>query len=106
MKRAGLLNEIISLWKPTTVINDYGEREESFELFYMTRARVLNDGGSRTVTNDEIVFPYSKTFQVRYYVPVTDTMQVEWQNKRYRIISTEKRRDENDIMIKTELINE
>lgn len=106
MKRAGLLNEIIKLYKPTTIINDYGEREDTFELYYTTRARVLNDGGSRNVTNDEIVFPYSKTFQVRYYVPVQDTMQVEWQNKRYRIISTEKRRDENDILIKTELINE
>lgn len=106
MKRAGLLNEIIQLYKPTTIINEYGEREETFELFYTTRARALNDGGSRTLTNDEIVFPYNKSFQVRYYVPVTDKMQIEWQNKRYRIISTEKRRDENDIIIKTELINE
>ena len=106
MKRAGLLNEIIKLYEPSTVINDYGEREETFVLKYTTRARVLNDGGMRTVINEEIVFPYNKSFQVRYYVPVTDTMQVEWQNKRYRIISTEKRRDENDIIIKTELINE
>lgn len=106
MKRAGLLNEIIKLYKPTTIINDYGEREDTFELCYTTRARIISDGGSRTVINNEIVFPYNKSFQVRYYVPVTDSMQVEWQNRKYRIISTERRRDENDILIRTELINE
>lgn len=106
MKRAGLLNEIIQLYRPTITVNDYGERSETFELVYTTRARVINDGGSRTIENSEIFYPYQKTFMVRYYVPVEDVYKVKWQNNDYRIISTEKRRDYNDILIKTELIND
>lgn len=106
MKRAGLLNEIIEIYRPTTTINDYGERVETYELIYTTRAEIINDSGGRTVENHEIVNTYNKTFNVRYYVPVLDTDEIRWQNKRYRIITTEKRRNYNDIQIKTELINE
>lgn len=106
MRRAGLLNEIIDIYTLSASVNDYGEREEVYSKSYTTRAAVNNDGGVRNVMNDEIVFPYAKSFIVRYYVPISDTNQIEWQNKRYRVISVEKRRAYNDILIRTEIINE
>lgn len=106
MRRAGLLNEIIDIYTLSASCNDYGEREEVYTKTYTTRAAVQNDGGVRNVVNSEIVYPYGKSFIVRYYVPISDTSQIEWQNKRYRVISVEKRRAFNDILIKTEIINE
>ena len=71
-----------------------------------TRAKVEYNTGARTKENDEIVFNYQKTFNLRSYVPVVDTSQIEWQNKRYRVLSVEKRRENNDLIVIAELINE
>ena len=106
MKRAGLLNEVIQIKRLTSVVNDFGEKVETWENHLTTRARVMNDSGNRNLINDEIFYSYNKTFQVRYYIDVVETDIVVWQNKEYRIISVEKRRFENDILIRTQLINE
>ena len=103
---AGRLNEILQIYAPVVNVNEYGERVETFEKTYTTRARVDHNSGNRSNTNDEIVFNYQKTFNVRSYVPLQDTYQIEWQGKRYRILATEKRREYNDILINAELINE
>lgn len=106
MRRAGLLNELIDIYTPRTDIDEFGERKETFVLKYSTRAKVSNDGGGRNVENNEIVYAYSKTFTIRYYVPICDNDRIYWQNKKYRVISTEKRREYNDILVRTELVNE
>ena len=103
---AGRLNEIVKIYTLTTTINDYGERVETYTYAYTTRARVEFSSGNRSNENDEIVFNYFKTFNVRSYVPISETSQIEWQGKRYRILTVEKRREWNDIIIQTELINE
>lgn len=103
---AGRLNEIIKIYKPQEVINEYGEREVEFVYSYTTRAKVEYNNGNRLNENNEIVFNYNKTFNVRSYVPVMETCQIEWQNNRYRILTLEHRREYNDILINTELINE
>lgn len=103
---AGRLNEIIKIYHPTVTTNDYGEASEEYKLSYTTRAKVDHNSGTRTIENDEIVFDYNKTFTVRSYVPVTDVDRIEWQGKMYRILTTQQRREYNDIMITTELINE
>ena len=49
-----------------------------------------------------------KTFTVRSYIPVDEKDEIHWQNKKYRIISVEHRKELsfNGILIRTELINE
>ena len=106
MRRAGLLDEMIEIKRIVVTVNRYGERIENYNTYIKTRANVINDGGNKSVINNEIFNSYSKTFQVRYYVDVKDTDIIVWQKREYRIISVEKRRNENDILIKTELINE
>lgn len=103
---AGRLNEVVKIYKLETTINDYGERVEDYVLAYTTRARVEFSSGNRSNENDEIVFNYYKTFNVRSYVPITETCQIEWQDRRYRILTIERRREWNDIIVQTELINE
>ena len=103
---AGRLNEVVKIYNVESTVNDYGERIEDYVLSMTTRARVDFNSGNRTNENDEIVYNYQKTFNVRSYVPVTDTSHIEWQEKMYRVLSVEKRREYNDIVVIAELINE
>ena len=103
---AGRLNEVVKIYNLTTSINEYGERVETYTLTMTTRAKVEFNTGSRSNENDEIVFNYQKSFNLRSYVPVVDKSQIEWQSKRYRVLSVEKRREYNDIVVIGELINE
>lgn len=103
---AGQLNEPIQIYEMNVVINDYGERKDSWILKYSTRAQVVYDGGNRNDNNNEIQYSYTKTFKVRSYVPVFETDKVRWQGKDYRILTIDRRRTTNDILIRAELINE
>lgn len=103
---AGRLNEIVSVWKPTTQINDYGERVETWVKVYDTRARVEYTGGRRAIENDEIWNPYSKRFELRSYVPIDEQCQIKWQNQMWRILTIERNREFNNIIINAELVNE
>lgn len=104
--QAGRLNEIIKIYSKTTRINEYGEAVDEYDKSYITRAKVDHKSGGRGVENSEIVYGYNKTFNVRFYVPILDTDRIEYQGHIYRILSTEHRREYNDIIINTELINE
>lgn len=104
--QAGTLNEIIQLYRTVTVINDYGERSETLEQKYTTRANVSWDSGNLTDTNDEIFHAYTKTFRMRSYVPIVETDVIQWQNNKFRILSIEHRRESNEIIVRAELINE
>ena len=103
---AGQYNEIINIFKSVETINDYGEREITTEFIFRTRAKHEATSGSRQNENNEIVYDHTNTFYVRSYVPVTDTSIIEFDGRKWRVISIEKRRENNDIKIVTELINE
>ena len=103
---AGRLNEPIKIFHPTVKYNEFGEANEEYKEVYTTRAKVDHNSGARTVESNEIVFDYTKTFNVRSYVPLMETYQIEWQGKKYRILTVEHRREYNDIVVNTEQINE
>jgi len=103
---AGRLNEVIQIFELQEEVNEYGEREQKYVFKCITRAKVEWNNGNRTVENNEIVFNYDKIFNVRSYVPVTETSQIKWQGKFYRIHTVEHRREYNDILINAELIND
>ena len=107
MKRAGLLNEVIQILSPSTTINEFGETVQTYKVTYVTRARVEHNNGTRTNENNEIFYSYQKTFTVRSYVPVNEFDLVEYNNKKYRIITIEDRiKAYNDKLLITELIND
>lgn len=105
--RAGLLNEVIKILSPQYTINEFGEKIQNYIVSYSTRARVEHVSGNRSNENNEIFYSYNKTFTVRSYVPVNEYDLVEYNNKRYRIISIDNRiKAYNDKLIITELIND
>lgn len=107
MKRAGLLTKPIKILAPQTKINEFGEQVQQYIEKYKTRARVLHDSGTRTTENGEIFYPYQKTFNVRSYVPITEIDLIEFEDKKYRVITIENRIEtNNDKLVITELVND
>jgi SPP1 family predicted phage head-tail adaptor len=104
--RAGLLTEPIEIYEKVLQNNQYGEQTEEWVLKYSTKARLVHDGGSRVIQNDEVFFAHTKTFQVRYYVPVEDYDKIKWDGKYYRILNIEPDKMMMNKTIKTELIDD
>ena len=63
---AGLRNEVVDIMRYTNAPNEYGEIVKTLTKEYTLRAKVNHLSGSRTVRNDEIQYPYAKTFVLRY----------------------------------------
>lgn len=103
--QAGQLNEIIKIYKPLTTVNEYGEQLQTWTEHTTTKANITYAGGNRNIENGDVFFGYTKIFKVWKYVDVTEKMQIEWQNKRYRITSIEEVRQYNEKIITAELIN-
>lgn len=104
--RAGLLIEPIEILEKVIETNEYGEETESLQVKYTTRARLVNDGGDRTIINGEIFYSNAKTFQVRQYVHVDDFDIIRWNQKLYRILNIQHDNSRMNKTIKTELIND
>lgn len=103
---AGQYNEVIDIFKSIEIENEYGERTVELTHLYTTRAKVEETSGTRANENNEIVYDHTKTFYVRKYVPVCDTSIIVYDGHKYRVITIDKRKDNQDIKIVTELINE
>lgn len=104
--RAGLLNEVISIFRQIEQQSDYGDISTSYQQVYTTRAQVEHSLGSRTIQNEEIFYDYSKKFTIRYYVDVMDTDRIFYNGKYYRVISIEPDTHKQQKTILTELVNE
>lgn len=86
---AGTLNEPISVYYSYISKNNFGEEEETLTKKFDTRASVWHRSGGRRITNDSLVYDYSKTIQVRYYVDIDDFDIIKWGDKYYRILDIE-----------------
>ena len=104
--RAGLLKEPIEVWRKIVTRNDYGEETEDWYCNYRTRARLLHDGGSRVIDNQQVFYEHAKTFEIRLYVPVDDYDKILWNGKFYRITNIEPDTQTQKQIVKTELIDD
>lgn len=104
--QAGLLKERISIWKSTIILNDFGEETTEWEESCRTRARLIHNSNTRTIENDEIIYPAVKTFEVRYYVDVNEFDRIQWNNRMYSIIDITPDQDIRKQTIRCQLINE
>lgn len=104
--RAGLLNEMIIVYRQQENQSEFGDISTSYEPHLSTRAQVNHSLGNRTIQNNEIFYDYSKTFVVRGYVDVMDTDRILYGNKYYRVISIEPDFKLQQKTILTELVNE
>lgn len=103
---AGILNEIIEIYVPEITRNEVGEQNTNYVLKCKTRARIIHNSGNRTTENNEVVYNYIKTFQVRSYIEISDFDRIKWNDKYYRILNIEPNKQEQQKSITTELVNE
>ena len=70
--RAGAYDEIVDIYKVVVTRNEYGEQHDDYEYSCTTRANVVQTGGTRCVQNDEVLYPYSRTFILHDYIKVDE----------------------------------
>lgn len=103
---AGLRNESIDIMRYSNQANEYGEIVKTLVKEYTTRAKVVHLSGSRTVRNDEIKYPYNKTFVLRWKSPITEDNLIRWQGKLWRVMSIDNDKDMMQTVVITEIVNE
>lgn len=103
---AGLRNESIDIMRYTSSPNGFGEIVKTLVKEYTTRAKVIHLSGSRTFRNDEIMYPYNKTFVLRYKSPITEDNLIKWQGNLWRVMSIDHDRDMMQTVVQTEIVNE
>ena len=106
MAAAGLLNKRIEVYKPVTVTNAAGYTSIKWTKVFETRANVRQTGMSRVQQINEIFYPTTKEFIIRSYHQLDEFHRIKYQNNFYRIISIDRRREMNDILIIADLVNE
>jgi head-tail adaptor len=104
--RAGSLTEIIEIWKPVTVINEFGEQATEYILSKQTRANLIHNSGNRNINNGEVVFSYNKTFVIRNYHNIDELDRIKWNNRFYRILDIEPNDKLQQLTLVTDIINE
>ena len=104
--KAGILKEKFDVYINKEVITEFGNKQSNWEKLYSVRCAVKNNGGGRTIENNEIVYPYTKEFIVRHYIQLAETYRLKYNDKFYRIISIEPNKYYNDKIIIAEQINE
>lgn len=102
---AALLKDPIDIYELITEKTEYGTNKPTYELKYHTRSYVKFNSENQVVSEGEVWYPISRTFIVRAYVPVVETDQIEFEGKRYKILSINKNKYYNDTEIQTVLLN-
>lgn len=103
---AGLLNEKVEIYDLVVTKSKTGVVNQELQKVYDTRAKVGHIGGSRQVINGEITTPYSKNFVMRIYVPVTDTSCIKYEGNFYRVMSIDRDKSMQQVVVTTELVQE
>lgn len=86
--------------------NDFGEEQGQWVKQFDTKAHISYNSGNRNVSNNEMTYDYSISFQVRQYHKIDEFDRIYFDNKRYRILSIEKNPTGQYQLIRAELINE
>jgi head-tail adaptor len=104
--QAGLLNRTIEVYKPVTLTNVVGSTTTEWAKLYSTRASVKQTSMGRSQELNEITYNINKEFIIRSYHKIHETYRIKFENNFYRIVSIDRRREYNDILITTEIVNE
>ena len=103
---SGFIKDRIEIYKQVTTRTATGATDITNEYRCSCRARVNWLTGNREVNNDEIFYAIDRDFIVRSYVPVEETDEIRWNNQRWQILSVEHNKKFNNIIIKTQLLND
>jgi len=106
MASGGLFKHPVRIIKTKYVQDESGSMIKEDDCIICTRARIIHNGGGRTNENQDIAYLYNKQFQIHRYVKCEGYDEVEYQQRRYRILEIEDNQDYQYKMITTEEIND
>lgn len=99
---SALLRFPIEIYGLRTVMTDYGEVKEFHDVLkYKTRAFMKFNNETVATTEGEVVYTTDRLFIVRHYVNVDERDEIQFEGKRYRIISINRNIYYNNIEIYT-----
>lgn len=104
--QSGSLKEKISFYRKEVKTSEYGDTKISYEKYKDTSAQVEYNTGSREVINSEITYPVTRTFHVRFYHEIEESMRILYQGKYYQITSIEPIRSRNEKIILADLVDD
>ena len=104
--QAGLLKEWIIFEKGTITRDECGGQKTNWTQVLKTRARIQFKNGDQVLENREEIHAVTNTVTIRYRKEITRQMRIVWGGEKYRILSMDRNRFEQSLVIKCELINE
>lgn len=104
--QAGLLKEWIIFEKETITRDEFGGQKKEWIQAVKTRARIQFKSGDQVLENREEIHTVTNTVTIRYRKEITRQMRIVWGGEKYRILSMDRNRSEQSLVIKCELINE
>lgn len=83
--RAGLLTEVIKVYRPTVTTNTLGEQTTTYTLTHSYRARVIHRNHNRENLHGDVAYINHQELQVRIYCDIQDYDIILFQGHYYRI---------------------
>lgn len=87
---SALLRNQIDIYELVETKTEYGTIKKAYDFKYHTRAYVRFNSENQVISEGEVYYPITRTFIVRSYVPVIETDVIEFEGKRYKIMSINK----------------
>lgn len=101
----GDLRYVINVKRLAKVKDEYGAVSESYATVYTLKAGVKNMSGTKAISNDEI-FNTSTLQFTTWYRTINDSDRIEYNSKKYKILSINEIGFKEGLTITAELINE
>ena len=103
---SGHLTEILSFYKVVETQSGSGYKSTDEVFMFRVRAERLKNKETYLVDADELFHSSELTFRMYYRKEIEETNIVEYEGKRYRIVSLDKYMDDNQLTIILAKIND
>lgn len=106
--QAGLLSEIITLYRMLSEVDEFGGSTEGYVPADKIKARVQVDSGQRQVVGEEVVYSRKVTMTVREVAgrTISEKDRILWRGDMYRILSSLPNIKNQSRVIEAEKLNE
>lgn len=104
--RAGLLTEKVLVLHPIFSINKVGEQITELETMTAIRARDVSFRQQRQQDSGEVWMQGQRVIEVRLYHDICENDLIEWNGKRYRILSIDTDRQQMCKRLTIEEVNQ
>jgi head-tail adaptor len=83
--RAGILKEIVDVYRPTVTTNSLGEQTTAYTKVHTYRARIVHNSRDRENIHGDVTYPNTYNLQVRIYCDIQDYDILKVQDHYYRL---------------------